>query len=720
MGENPPDKTDGGSIPSPLAQGRAYKMLELLSPAGSPEAVVAAVQKGADAIYMGFNAFNAHMGAKNFTDDEFETAVRYCRVRGCKVYLTLNTLISDMELNGAIKLAIHALEVGADAVIVRDLGLLRLLRHTVPDMPLHASALLGIHNLAGVEAMAEMGVSRAAIAKELSLEQIKHITRHSPIEIEVVAHGAMCFSHSGQCYMSAFTDKKSANRGSCTQPCRLRYSLGGRKDDYPLSLKDSCLVAYVNELESAGVKCLKIEGRMKRAEYVAMVTAVYSRAIRDKTPPTETEMVHLETIFSRRGLTDGYLTDQKDSRMFGFQGEPDRDEQRIYNTVRKEYAGAELRRVPVEFFTMIKERQRSQFAVEDSDGNKVVKDGPVPQTARNQVLTEGSIHDLFYKTGGTPYLCTGVSSTLEDGLFLPEGILNNTRRMLLDALSEERKKPPELKLGKLPKTPDNADVLEPLKLIFEVTSVDQLSEKLAELSPDYLYVPLEAIVSEPQAVLPFVKRGTVPVAVMPRLITGAQSTKVRAMLDRAKRMGVEEVLLGNMGHIRMARLAGLGVRGDLSLNICNSDSLQVLFDASFLSATVSFELRLSQMRALRKPLNTEMIVYGRPPIMISDQCIIKNSAEQCNCKQPNAMSDGTGRVFPVMKTFDCRNVVYNAHKLFMADKQAEIEKAGIWGARLMFTSESADECLRVAERFAGKSNYMPNAVTRGLYYRKAE
>ncbi|MEL7603905.1 MAG: peptidase U32 family protein, partial [Bacillota bacterium] len=328
-------------------------MLELLSPAGSPEAVVAAVQSGADAVYMGFGAHNARRGAKNFTDETFDNAVRYCRVRGCKVYLTLNTLVGDREIAEAVGLAQHAAELGADAILVQDLGLARTLRHALPDMPLHASTQMSIHNLAGVEAAAELGLTRAVLARELSLEQIARIAERAPIEVEVFAHGALCFCHSGQCYMSALIGRRSGNRGACAQPCRLNYSLGGRMDDHPLSLKDSCLVSYLKELERAGVACVKIEGRMKRPEYSAIVTGIYSRAIREGAEPTETELQQLELAFSRQGFTDGYLTGQKGPEMFGVRGEPDREANKLYAAARKAYGGTEARRVPVKFYALI-------------------------------------------------------------------------------------------------------------------------------------------------------------------------------------------------------------------------------------------------------------------------------------------------------------------------------------------------------------------------------
>ena len=316
-------------------------MLELLSPAGSPEAVIAAVQNGADAIYMGMGNFNARRGAKNFNDEEFEKAVRYCRIRGCKVYVTLNTLVGDREMEAAVAAARLASQKGADAILVQDLGLVRAIRQALPDIPIHASTQMSIHNLAGVEAAAEMGLTRAVLARELSLEQIKFISQHASIETEIFVHGALCFCHSGQCYMSSLIGRRSGNRGMCAQPCRMQYSLGGRMDDYPLSLKDNCLVDRLQEIEEAGVKCVKIEGRMKRPEYTAIVTKIYSKAIKEQRQPTPEEMSSLERAFSRQGFTQGYFSGDKQD-MFGTRQETDRDSEKMFTLARRAYASLRL------------------------------------------------------------------------------------------------------------------------------------------------------------------------------------------------------------------------------------------------------------------------------------------------------------------------------------------------------------------------------------------
>ena len=691
-------------------------MIELLSPAGSPEAVIAAVQNGADAIYMGLGNFNARRGAKNFTDEEFERSMRYCRIRGCKVYVTLNTLVNDREIAQAVESARLASQLGADGIIIQDLGLAYAIRQALPDIPLHASTQMSIHNLAGVEAAAEMGMTRAVLARELSLEQIKFITQHASIETEVFVHGALCFCQSGQCYMSALIGRRSGNRGMCAQPCRMQYSLGGRMDDYPMSLKDNCLVDRLRELEDAGVACLKIEGRMKRPEYTAIVTKIYSKALKEHRQPSDEEMETLEKAFSRQGFTQGYFNgDKKD--MFGRREEPDKDTEKLFTLARKGYSEGELRRVPVHFYTVAEKGMPVKAIAFDDDGNRAAAMGGVPEKARGQGLTATYITEQMFKTGGTPYNCVENRAQADPGLYLPASEINDLRRRLVSELSEQRAKPPIRRVGKLPEKPKGKLPTGDPAMIFQVLTEEQLSPELAALKPQYLYVPLTLMTEKLDLLRPFAEQGTIPVAVLPRVIADNEAAAVYDMLSRMFDQGVNEALVGNLGHAMLAKKAGMKLRGDFGLNTFNALSMEVIRQAGFISATASFELRLSQIRDMIKPLDTELIIYGRIPLMVSDQCIIRHSAGRCNCQTPGQMADRMGSVFPVVKEFGCRNVIYNAHKLYLADKAEDVYAAGAWGLRMMFTTEGMRECVEGAKGYMGLSDYKPNVLTRGLYYR---
>ena len=694
-------------------------MMELLSPAGSPEAVIAAVQNGADAVYLGFGDFNARRSAHNFTPDEFEKAVRYCRLRNCKVYVTLNTLVNDREMTAAVNAARMASEKGADAILVQDFGLAKVLRRTVPDIPLHASTQMSIHNLAGAEAAAQLGMTRIVLARELSLEEIRFISKHCSAETEVFVHGALCFCHSGQCYMSAMIGRRSGNRGMCAQPCRMQYSLGGRMDDYPLSLKDNCLANRLQALEEAGVACVKIEGRMKRPEYTGIVTGVYSKLLKEKRNPTPDEMELLARTFSRQGFTQGYLDGDK-SDMFGIKAEPDEEIDSLYADARKAYSTGEVRRVPIHFYSLVEKGERAKAIAFDDDGNRAAAFGPVPERAKRQGVTANYIIEQMYKTGGTPFTVVENQAKADEGLFLPAAEINELRRKLISELSEKRMTPPQRRSFAMPVAPEDRGRRGEPEAIFQITTAEQLTPELAALKPHFLYAPAAVMAENYSSVLPFLTGGTTPVAVLPRVITDDETEEIFSTLEKLHEYGVNQALIGNIGHVALAKQAGMEVRGDFGLNAFNSQTLDVLRAAGFLSATASFELRIQQIRDMQKPLDTEMIIYGRLPVMVSDQCIIRQSSGRCNCQVPGQLADRTGSVFPVMKEFGCRNVIYNAHKLFLADRRDELLSAGLWGMRLLFTTESARECVEVAKAYLGMTDYQPNMLTRGRYYRGVE
>ena len=340
--------------------------MEILSPAGSPEALRAAVCAGADAVYLGFGQFNARRGAKNFTRDEFAAAVSYCHLRGVKVYLTLNTLCSDREMAQAVDCAVQASQLGADAVLVQDMGLVRALRQCAPDLPLHASTQMTLHSLDGVKQAAELGMTRAVLARELSRRDIAYICERSPIEIEVFVHGALCMCYSGQCFMSSVIGGRSGNRGMCAQPCRLPYGWGDWADGHPLSLKDMSLAGHLKELAELGVASAKIEGRMKRPEYVYIVTRVYADALREGREPTAQELSQLEQAFSRQGFTDGYFVVKKGPDMFGVREEA-KNPRELFAQARAAYEKGEGPGVPVKFYAMVRPGEPLQVGVDYSD-----------------------------------------------------------------------------------------------------------------------------------------------------------------------------------------------------------------------------------------------------------------------------------------------------------------------------------------------------------------
>jgi len=693
-------------------------MLQLLSPAGSPEAVIAAVQSGADMIYMGYGVTGAGKSEMNmgFSVEEFTQSMRYCRVRGCGVAVTMNDLISDEAMNKAVDRAVFAADLGADAIIVQDVGLARAIRAALPDMPLWGGVRMGVHSLSAALSAADLGLERIVLAQELTLEQIKTISQKAPIKTIVYVHGQLCFAHSGQCYMSAMRDRRHSDScGMCSEPCRLRYTLGGRLDERPMSMKDICLLDHLRELDEAGVACAAIEGRSRRPEYVAFSTRVYARAIREGVLPTNEEQEWLTSVWSPGGLTDGYLTGVKGLAMFSADSKPDRDAPKIFADVRKAYMNTEMRRVPLKFYVVIQQGKQAVFAAEDNRGNHAVYKGYVPIDLGREGISAGHVEDLLYRTGGTPFMVEEASCVIDRHMDYPDEAIETARRELLTRISSDSRNPKPRARGDRLEKPSAPDHSEPPKLIVQVTKAEQLTEEMAGCVPDFLYVPATLIAAGCPALKAFVQQGTVLVAVLPRVVTDSEMSAVKELLAAMSTRGVKQVLTGNLGLVRPAREAGMLLRGDYGLNVTNSWSLAIMKLAGFSSVTASFQLSGAQIKALAKTADTEMIVYGRMPVMVTDQCIIRNSSGRCSCGTPTNMGDEFGNIYPVEKEFGCRNVVYDAKKLFLADRQSVYADTGLWAIRLLFSTESARECADVVKRYRGLSDYRPNNLGRGLY-----
>ena len=693
-------------------------MIELLAPAGSMEALRAAVQNGANAVYLGCGAFNARQGAKNFTPQTLKDAVKYCHIRGVDVHLTLNTLVSDKEIPQAMELIRHAASCCVDAFIVQDLGILRLCRQIAPHIPIHGSTQMTVHSLSGVLLCAAMGCKRVVLSRELSREEIRYICENSPVEIEVFAHGALCMCYSGQCYMSAMIGGRSGNRGRCAQPCRQTYGYHHWEQKYPLSLKDNCLIEYLQELQEMGVASIKLEGRMKRPEYVATVTAVYRKAL-DEGMVTPAMKDLLMTAFNRQGFTDGYYTHRIDRRMFGIR-EDTREDPQWLQAARNSYEAAESQLVDVKFRGVVGV-DGSSLTVTDPEGRTCTVPGPVPELARNVPLTGQALAQRLAKTGGTVFRCAEVRTHVEPGLTISAAAINAMRRDVLNQLTALRARREDHPIRKNPTIPKFPGVRGIPGLTIQITSREQLTPKLLNTESLLLYVPLHLILEEPKLLGRHIKQGRV-CAVLPRIVHDGEMPKLQHDLAAARDMGVQEALVGNLGLMIPVREAGLKIRGDFGLNIYNSASMNILRELELASATVSFEMTLPQIRDLSKAVDAELIAYGRLPLMVTEHCLIKNRTGECSCRNASTkLTDRTGAEFPIIKDgASCRSVLLNGKKLSWLDRQDDLGRLGIWAVRLYFTTENPREVDRVLAEFVNPTGFDPGACTRGLYLRGVE
>lgn len=684
--------------------------MELLAPAGSREALAAAVQNGADAVYMGLGSFNARRSARNFTDEDFADAVAYCHLHGVRVYLTLNTLLTDRELPEAAEALRKAGAWGVDAVLVQDWGLWQLARLVSPDQPLHASTQMSLHTLSGAKLAAELGMERVVLARELSSRDTDIICRSCGAEVEVFAHGALCMCYSGQCAMSAMIGGRSGNRGTCAQPCRLPYSVG-EKTGYLLSLKDNNLAAYLGQMEQMGVACVKLEGRMKRPEYVAAVTGIYRRLLDEKRPPNGQEQAQLEKAFSRSGFTDGYWLGRRGVQMFGMRPENARWPEDWFAQVRKSYEnGAENRPLAVDFTCRVAAGEPARLTAALADGRSITVSGAVPEAARNRSLTADELRARLQKTGGTAFVCRSADISLEDGLMLSAGSVNALRREALEGLRELLTRPPERRVFPTPALPetDEAYVGVPA-LTASVAYAHQLTRELAQ-SVEYLYLPLSLL---DEIDLDEYAGCTKLCAVLPRIFRTEDEAEFRRSLQAHPQLTA--VAVSNLGHLPIVAGLGLEVRGDLGMNVFNSRSLLFLRELGLQSATVSAELRHQQLRDLRKYLPCEAVVYGRLPLMVTENCPLR-CAGQCGHGAGGVLTDRTGAAFPVLCGHGCRSEIQNSKTLFLADKP-EWQKCALRWARLRFTTETAEECLAALRRYQGQGGYAPADLTRGLFYR---
>lgn len=694
--------------------------MELLAPAGSMEALRAAVCNGADAVYLGADTFNARMNARNFSAADLQEAVVYCHVRGVKVHLTLNTLVLDREMPRAAELIRLAASCGVDAFIVQDLGMVSLCRQLAPDMPIHASTQMSIHSLEGVMEAAALGCSRVVLARELPAEEIAHICKKSPVEIEVFVHGALCMCYSGQCYLSSVIGRRSGNRGQCAQPCRLPYGYGRFESTrYPLSLKDNCLAGELDELRRMGVASIKIEGRMKRPEYVAIVTRAY-RTVLNGGKLMPSDLQELETAFSRQGFTDGYFRGQTGSDMFGRRQEGE-DTADLFASARATYEQGEPQRIGVRFYAMIRRGEPAQLAVEDPDGNLCRTRGPVPEQAVYRSLTPQDLEQQLKKTGGTPYLCTAVRSSLDPDLMLPASAINAMRRDVIAELTAKRGRAAPARLNAYDEPPRYDGIAGEPQLTIAVRTAGQITSRMLSMKPTVLYVPLSELAEHPD--LPQrVSVETQLAAILPRVIWSGELAPVARQLRTVYEMGVRQVLAGNLGQLHIARAAGFAVRGDFGLNIVNSRAMRYLREQGLDSQLLSFELTLPQIRDISKAVPAELLIYGRLPLMLMENCVMKNRTGICACQTGTVrLVDRVGEEFPIVKDpGTCRNVLLNGKKLYLLDKKDALRGMGLWALRLQFTTENPGEIDKVLMDYQGRAVFDAGSYTRGLYSRGVE
>ncbi len=684
------------------------KKPEILAPVGSPETLYAAVRSGADAVYMGCKNFNARIKAGNFGDKEIKEAIDYCHSHGVKVHITMNTLISDEEIPEALETVKRICLWGADAVIVQDIGLASLINKVAPSLEKHASTQMSVQTVAGVSLLEKMGFTRAVLPREFTKGEIKNIKDNCDIETEIFIHGALCMSVSGQCYMSSMFGGRSGNRGLCAQPCRLPFCAeNGTGND--LSLKDLSLIERAEEITDLGVDSLKIEGRMKRPEYVAAAVTALRSTLDGKTD--EDILSKLRAVFSRSGFTDGYFADDRSRDMFGIRQKE--DVTAATSTVLKDLARLyekEKGNIPVSFMLSIIEGEKVSLSASAMGKTVFVEEDCIPEKALNKPLTKESLAERISKCGGTQFYAEKTEVDLDEGLIVPASVINNLRRT---ALWELEKAVSSVKSSTFTGTdikiaPYKAE--EPLKFNIRIAKSSQLPENLHNV--ENLYIPLNF----EENLVENVKNLPISVGVeIPRGIFGNE-TLVENYLVRAKSYGISIAYCSTLDALALAKKHGFTIHTGFSMNVFNSHSVNFLESLSVKEITLSPELTLKKLSSVGGKAKRGIIGYGRLPLMLTRNCPVKNGTDCTECKSNKYLTDRKNMKFPVVCHFGTSEIL-NSQPIYLGDRLSEIKNLDF--ITFYFTKEKKEVCEAILDAYR-KGKAVKGEYTRGLYYRGLE
>lgn len=664
------------------------KRPEILAPAGSMESLIAAVRCGANAVYLGTKGINARRGATNFTFEELKQAVEYCHAREVKIYLALNILISDSERELAYKTVEAGLSLGVDAFIIQDLGLAKIIHNHFPTARMHASTQCSVNSPEGFKALEKMGFVRAVLPREMSLDEIKEIRQATDMELEMFVHGALCMCVSGQCYLSAILGGRSGNRGLCAQPCRLGFSADASRS-CDLSLKDLSLIGNINEIAQAGVVSLKIEGRMKRPEYVAAAVTSCKKAIDGEY--TSSDENTLKSVFSRTGFTDGYFTGERKD-MFGTR---QKEDVMAAKDVLKELSHLydnENPLVPIDIEFVCKANRKAELTAR-ALGKEATVVGTVPETAINKPMTEESVTSRLAKFGNTQFYLNNITVDLDDGLILPASVINSMRREAVEMLDKVEIQP-------FTQMPYKADRYAEKNCTPYYTARFLNPDSIPDKHPfKRIFIPIWSSDED------FVdNRAGVEI---PRGLFGMEE-KLTKRLEHLKKIGVRKALCSNLGAYSLAQKMGFEVYGDFGLNIFNSESAQL-----FNSPILSFEATLEQANRIGAK-DTGIIGYGYLPLMLTRNCPIKNHLGCSRCT--GKLTDRKGFEFKVKcSPYPCVEVL-NPVPVYMGDRQKEIKTDFI---HFYFTDESKNQVEQIINLFKTGGQF-DGKYTRGLTYRGVE
>ncbi len=673
---------------------------EVLAPVGSPESLAAAVRSGADAVYIGAKQFSARRNADNFDDNDIKDTVRYCHIRGVKVYLALNIMIKQSELQEAFDTALTAYKCGVDAIIISDLGLASLIHKHIPNLQLHASTQMTVHSPACLPTLKELGFTRVVVSREMSkteLQEFCKLAKKQGIEVEVFVHGALCMSVSGQCLLSSILGARSGNRGLCAGPCRLPFKASGGTG-YDLSLKDLCLYEYINELAQMGVASLKIEGRMKRPEYVSAATAACRQAV-DNGFIEPKLFETLQNVFSRSGFTDGYYKGTLSRDMFGIRTKDDVIAAGDTYSYLHELYRAERQSVPIKMQAEILCDKPMSLTIDDGK-NTVTVTGDIPQVAKNKEAEKQGVIDSLTKLGNTPYYCEDITVNLDDRLFVAASVLNALRRDAIEQLDNKRA---EINIDNYtaPQIDTSGNLNGKKHFIARFANANQIPQNLKNI---------KAIILPYECEMPQID-GIEIIAELPRYISN--ETAVTKRLEVLKQQGITTAYCGNLSAVSIAKSREFKVIGTIGLNVNNNESIKVYKEIGVDELLLSAEISLKEIKSISADAPVGIFVYGRLPLMLTRNCPIKNGKICAECDRKGTLVDRKGIEFPVM----CRagySEMLNSAPLYMGDLLDEIPNVDY--LLFYFTNETVDEVNDIIDMY-NRGEKPLGDYTRNLYYR---
>lgn len=675
---------------------------EILAPAGGYDALVAAVRCGANAVYLGGKALNARRNASNFSDEELREAVAYCHARNVKVYLTLNTLVADSELETAYDAIECACNSHADALILQDIGLVSLVRQVCPDMPMHASTQMSVQSIEGVRELEKMGFARVVLPRELSESEIAAIAAKTDMELEYFVHGALCMCVSGQCLMSSVLGGRSGNRGLCAQPCRLPFGING-KGGNALSLKDLSLVDELRRLEEAGVCSFKIEGRMKRPEYVAAAVTACKNSLNNINDYNINEA--LRAVFSRSGFTKGYFEGKLGKDMFGVRRKEDVEGAApVLSSLARLYDG-EKPLLPADMELKFKRSEPLTLKV-SACGKTAAVTGDIPSEAVNKAVTEEELRDRLAKCGGTQFFAGDISIDLDEGLNAPASAINRLRRQALTELDGELAKGRDIPFTRTERftAPHRAERMKLHARFFSEASVPDSLDGLARV-----ILPIE---TSPETLKRVLDSGAQAAVEIP-LAVFSNADKYVKKLTELKENGLSLAWACGLDGVGIARRAGLRFVCGFGMNIFNSVSVSEAAALGAEDCLLSCEVSLAQAAHIGGELPRGLMIYGRIPLMMTRNCPVATKLTCAECGGRSYLLDRMGVRFPVRCKNGC-SFVLNSRPLWLADKLNDIRNVDY--GLLWFTDESKEECTRVISDYR-RGGAPQGEFTRGLYYK---